>query len=89
MKNRTPNKNAFISLIPFYGYSSFWYLGTILGLLAWAVSLEVTIAMLVFFILYVDLDPIYTGIIVGGNSNIIQFFLVKILTVKKNKQVEV
>lgn len=43
MKPRTANYNALVSFIPFFGISSFYYLGKKLGLAAWGLTIIGTV----------------------------------------------
>lgn len=43
MITRTPMKNALISLVPFYGISSYWYLGRKLGSITFVICFYIGI----------------------------------------------
>lgn len=93
MKSRTPHKNALVSIIPFFGYSSYVYLGKKLGLTGWGFNTVVNLGL-------VFLVTILGGIVMGfQNTNtyltfgivmplsyLVQYFSIKSLTKLKHKR---
>lgn len=93
MKSRTPQKNALISIIPFFGYSSYVYLGKKLGLTGWGFNVVVNLG-LVFAITilggivmgFENINTYLTFGIVMPLSYLVQYFSIKELTYLKHKR---
>jgi hypothetical protein len=93
VKSRTPQKNALLSIIPFFGYSSYVYLGKKLGLTGWGFNTVVNLG-LVFLVTilggivmgFENIDTLIVFTIVMPASHLVQYFSIKKLTKIKHKR---
>ena len=79
---RSPLRNALISLIPFYGISSYWYLGRKIGIISWCLVLLMSVMPILYLILKPDLGGNILGLII---SSIGQFIVIITCTNHINK----
>jgi hypothetical protein len=86
---RTPTKNGLISLIPFYGLTSYFYLGWHYGLITLGLNIFiVTLSVLSPFLLYDltsdDLILITSNMVSFLFLFVLQFVVVRYFTKKRN-----
>lgn len=79
-------KNALVSFIPFYGLKVYFKLGKKLGFLAWMINFDTSLFLYWFFIMNIDLEPILTILVISLITVPIQYYTIKYLINRKNRQ---
>ena len=94
MKHRTPNHNALISIIPFLGLTSFYYLGKKKGLITYGMviagsfSVAITVAMLGGIVMGIPINQLTLFLVIFPSQNILQYFIIKSFTIKRNVELQ-
>ena len=87
---RSPLRNALISLVPFYGISSFWYLGRKDGIWLWIVCTCISFSpLLVYYIAKINnFEMEWITLLIGGIylGDFLQFGLIYMTTQEKNEE---
>jgi hypothetical protein len=94
MKPRTASHNALVSIIPFFGLTSFYYLGKKKGLVVYGMviagsfSIAVTIAILGGIVMGLTINQMTLFLIILPSQNLLQYILIKHFTLKRNKELK-
>jgi hypothetical protein len=94
MKPRTPNHNALVSIIPFFGLTSFYYLGKKKGILSYCLmiagsfSIAMTIAILGGIVMGIVINQLTLFMIIFPSQNILQYLIIKHFTMKRNLEMK-
>lgn len=95
MKPRTPNHNALVSIIPFFGLTSFYYLGKKKGLVVYGMMIAgsfcmaITIAIVGGIVMGLTIDSLTLFMIIMPSQNLLQYALIHHFTEKRNVELKI